>query len=128
MSFLKRLGYYLGGFSAGLIFLAFILNGKKTQCNYSPDARVLNDLSKKEWVYSSDIRPFFKLDSLNIAALVNEGDINFGASETKRDSCKIYAIETKIGVKEYDLKVENCAKKVTVLSVGLLDQHKHLEF
>ena len=116
MSFLKRLGYYLGGFSAGLIFLAFILNGKKTQCNYSPDARVLNDLSKKEWVYSSDIRPFFKLDSLNIAALVNKGDINFGASETK------------IGVKEYDLKVENCAKKVTVLSVGLLDQHKHLEF
>ena len=30
MSFLKRLGYYLGGFSAGLIFLAFILNGKKS--------------------------------------------------------------------------------------------------
>ncbi len=29
MSFLKRLGYYLGGFSAGLIFLAFFLTVKK---------------------------------------------------------------------------------------------------
>ena len=81
----------------------------------------MSDLSKKKWVYSLDVRPFFKLDSLNIASLVNEGDINFGASETKRDSCKIYTIETKIGVKEYDLKVENCVKKVTVLSVVFLD-------
>tara|TARA_B100000767_G_scaffold274538_2_gene307865 strand:+ start:6513 stop:6878 length:366 start_codon:yes stop_codon:yes gene_type:complete len=121
MSFLKRLGYYLGGFSAGLIFLAFILNGKKTQCNYSPDARVLNDLSKKDWIYSPKVKPFFLLDSITIAVLVKEGDINFSASKTKRDSCKIYTLETKIGLKEYDLEVENCSKKATVLSVSLLE-------
>ena len=121
MSFLKRLGYYLGGFSAGLIFLAFILNGKKTQCNYSPGARVLNDLSKKEWIYSSEVNPYFLLDSITIANLVKQGNINFGVSKTKRDSCKIYVIETKIGLKEYDLKVENCARKANVLSVSLLE-------
>ena len=29
MSFLYRLGYYLGGFSAGLIILFFLFNGKR---------------------------------------------------------------------------------------------------
>ena len=49
MSFLYRLGYYLGGFSAGLVILFFLFNGKRTQCNYGPEARVLNNLSEKHW-------------------------------------------------------------------------------
>ena len=47
MKILYRLGYYLGGFSVGLIFLAFILNGKKTSCNYTPNARVIDNLLQK---------------------------------------------------------------------------------
>ena len=49
MSFLYRLGYYLGGFSAGLVILFFLFNGKRTQCNYGPQARVINNLSEKNW-------------------------------------------------------------------------------
>ena len=117
MSFIKRLGYYLGGFSAGLIFLAFFLNGKRTQCNYGPDARVLNNLSKKEWVYAPGVSQSFILDSLNIQALIKNGDVDFDLSEIEKDSCKIYMIETELKLREYDLKVENCAKTATILSI-----------
>jgi len=117
MSFIKRLGYYLGGFSAGIIFLAFFLNGKRTRCNYSPDARVLNNLSKKEWVYSPGASKPFTLDSLTIKALIKKGDVNFGSSEIEKDSCKIYLIETELELRKYDLKVKNCTKTATILSI-----------
>ena len=47
MSFLKRLSYYLGGFSVGIVLLIFFLSGKNTRCTYTPDARVINDFPKK---------------------------------------------------------------------------------
>jgi len=42
MRVIDRFGYYLGGFSVGLIFLGFVFSGKKTSCNYGPSARVKN--------------------------------------------------------------------------------------
>ena len=121
MSFTKRLGYYLGGFSAGLIFLAFFLNGKRTQCNYGPNARVLNNLSKKEWVYAPGVSQSFILDSLTIQTLIKNGDVDFDLSEIEKDSCKIYMIETELKLREYDLKVENCARTATILSIRVSD-------
>jgi hypothetical protein len=56
MKFLYRLGFYFGGFSIGLIFLAFILNGKKTSCNYTPNARVIDNLLQKEIMISEDVK------------------------------------------------------------------------
>ena len=47
MKFIHRLGYYLGGFSIGLIFLAFFLSGKRASCDYGPDARVLKNIGQK---------------------------------------------------------------------------------
>ena len=44
MAFLKRLGYYLFGLSIGVIILSFIFSGKKTSCNYGPQARVKSQL------------------------------------------------------------------------------------
>ena len=48
MKFIHRLGYYLGGFSIGLIFLAFFLSGKRASCDYGPDARVLKNIGQKK--------------------------------------------------------------------------------
>tara|TARA_B110000003_G_C16391301_1_gene434496 strand:- start:78 stop:332 length:255 start_codon:yes stop_codon:yes gene_type:complete len=48
MSLFYRIGYYLVGFSVGLIFLAFVFNGKKTSCNYSPSSRVKGSLLQKK--------------------------------------------------------------------------------
>ena len=47
---IRRLGYYLGGFSVGIILLTFILSGKKTSCNYGPNARVIDNLTQKKIV------------------------------------------------------------------------------
>ena len=48
MTLLQRIGYYLGGFSIGLIILAFFLNGKKVSCDYGPEARVLKNINTKK--------------------------------------------------------------------------------
>ena len=53
--------------------------------------------------------------------LIKKGDINFGLSEIEKDSCKIYLIETELELREYDLKIENCAKSATILSIRVSD-------
>ena len=60
MKLIHRIGYYLGGFSIGLIFLAFILSGKKASCSYGLDARVLKNISTKQLVYSQNVLELLK--------------------------------------------------------------------
>ena len=50
MTLIQRIGYYLGGFSIGLVILAFFLNGKKTSCSYGPDSRVLKNINSKKLI------------------------------------------------------------------------------
>ena len=54
MNFLKRLYYYSTGFIIGIIFLIFILNGKRASCNYTPNARVIDNITSKELILDSD--------------------------------------------------------------------------
>ena len=56
MSFLKRLYYFSTGLIIGIVFLFFILNGKRTSCNYGPSARVIDNIISKKLVlkYKSD--------------------------------------------------------------------------
>ena len=112
MSFLYRLGFYLGGFSVGLVFLFFILNGKKTQCHYGPQARVLNDLSKKPWTFDGRKKQY---DSLAIRDFLKNAKVDFLRSETQRDSCKVYFLEGFYQKKKWALRVENCKKTVIVI-------------
>ena len=69
MKFIHRLGLYLGGFSVGLIFLMFFLSGKKTSCAYSPNARVLKNISTKSLINNPKIQSqleALKIDSLTL--------------------------------------------------------------
>lgn len=99
MSFLKRLSYYLGGFSVGIVLLLFILGGKNTRCTYGPDARVINDLSKKEWVFSTPLN-----DSIDRNQFLKGGDIVFSKSRVGLDSCNVYRLKLPNAI--YD--VQNC--------------------
>lgn len=110
MAFLHRLGYYLGGFSLGLVLLFFIFNGKRTQCHYGPQARVLDNLGKKEWTSKVDLPSSIQLDSLGIRQILKPATVDFSASDTQLDSCKIYIIKNKKGA----FKVKNCSKLVTI--------------
>ena len=99
MSVLKRLSYYLGGFSVGIVLLLFFLRGKNTRCTYSPDARVINDFSKKEWVFTTSLH-----DSVNRLDFLKGADIVFSESIVGIDSCNIYRL--RLSAMEYDVK--NC--------------------
>ena len=112
MGFLHRLGYYLGGFSAGLVFLFFILNGKRTQCHYGPQARVIDNLSKKKWSSQTPLPASVKLDSVGIQKILNPATVDFNTSDTQRDSCKLYVIESS----DAAFTVENCQKEVFVVA------------
>jgi len=119
MSFLYRLGYFLGGFSAGLVILFFLFNGKRTQCNYGPEARVINNLSEKNWAAKTTLLPGMNLDSITVQSLLKHASIDFSQSDTKRDSCKRYALTGYFGEKDISWEVENCAKTVYIIDITL---------
>lgn len=117
MKLIHRIGYYLGGFSIGLVLLAFFLNGKKVSCDYGPESRVLKNINLKEINYSQIIDSIIlnnDIDSLEIRELLLRGDINFSKSDTRKEPCGIYAIEGEIDKKELVLIVENCDSIATI--------------
>ena len=116
MVFLHRLGYFLGGFSIGLVLLFFILNGKKTRCHYGPQARVIDNLSQKEWI-SSTPQLGYPLDSLWVASILKGATIDFKKSNTQLDSCKKYFLISYYAKENISFVVENCQKKVIIKSV-----------
>ncbi len=117
MKLLHRIGYYLGGFSIGLILLAFIFNGKKTSCNYSPSARVKNDLLQKKIQIDSIVlenNPNISVEK--VKDWINSGNVNFSKSETKRDSCRLYHIDLFEKKNQY-IRIENCLKTIHLVEI-----------
>ncbi|MEM5564819.1 hypothetical protein WNY78_06870 [Psychroserpens sp. AS72] len=120
MKLLHRIGYYLGGFSIGLVLLAFFLGGKKTSCAYGPNARTIKNISIKERFYSEDTKlamQNYSLDSLAVSNLIKTSSVNFSKSNTKVDSCKIYLLENEIDDKDVELWVKNCDSSATIQSI-----------
>ena len=120
MKFVHRLGYYLGGFVIGLILLFFFLSGKKTSCDYGPEARTLKNIRIKPRHFSEKALQAFdnhQLDTTSISEFLTKGDVLFSESNTSLDSCKQYVIRRKIADKKYKISVENCETKATVLDL-----------
>ncbi len=120
MKFVHRLGYYIGGFIIGLIILMFFLNGKKASCAYGLDARVKKNIGLKKTQYTAAALAEFntlKIDTASFKTLLQKADVNFSASQTKLDSCKIYALETSTETQNLKLKVQNCDSIAHVLSI-----------
>lgn len=122
MKFIHRLGYYLGGFSIGLIILAFFLSGKKTSCDYSPDARVLKNIRIKERVYSEEALEkmrMYQVDTADISRILQKGDVDFSRSNTKLDSCKTYLVTGRSQIHNLELLFENCDSIATLQKVAI---------
>ncbi len=120
MKLIQRVGYYLGGFSVGLIVLAFFLSGKKTSCSYGPNARVLKNISTKTLVYPDNITKLItkhQLDSLVIPKVLNHGNVNFSKSNTKLKQCKQYVIEDDHNDKHITLTVDNCEDRAIIKQI-----------
>ena len=121
MAFIKRLGWYLVGLSIGIVFLTLFLKKKSEETGaefcYLPNCRVLKDIRSKKLSYSDEVQQLInnnQLDSLGIAHFLNDGDIDFGNSDTKSTPCKTYKIEGLLKEKEAVLIVKNCTNKVMI--------------
>ena len=93
-----RFAYYLIGFTFGLFFVTAMFMGKDTRCNYFPNARVLNDLRNKPFVYSDEASVILSqgwIDSTDIKNSLTYGDVDFDQSNVKVGSGKRYIIEGK---------------------------------
>jgi len=125
MKFIHRLGYYLGGFSIGLVILAFFLSGKKTSCAYFPEARVLKNIRTKPYTLSAKAETTYtslQMDSLDLQLIWNEGDVAFGESDTRKEPCGIYVIYgTTTEERSIKMTVENCEEKTLIQAIDIVN-------
>jgi hypothetical protein len=122
MKLIQRVGYYLGGFSMGLVILAVVLNGKHVSCSYGPEARVLKDIGSKRVIFSPVVQSALqenKIDSTTINQILKNGSINFSDSQARHKPCGIYAIENKDEKKPIVLTVENCDTLATITNIHI---------
>ncbi len=120
MKFIQRLGYYLGGFSIGIIILLFFLNGKDASCDYGPNARTVKNIASKEIIYANEVATVIndkKLDSTIVKQLIRYGDVDFSESDTNSKPCKTYVIENSYKKREVIMKVKNCDSIAEVLTL-----------
>ncbi|MEZ4855949.1 MAG: hypothetical protein R2812_05690 [Gelidibacter sp.] len=126
MKFIHRLAYYFGGFSLGIILLIFFLSGKKTSCDYGPNARTTKNISKKHKQYSENAEVAmaeYHLDSTIVNDLIRYGTIDFSKSDTQSKPCKTYHVENSFKTQDFKLIVRNCDSVATIQSITLL-KHK----
>ncbi|WP_245591177.1 MULTISPECIES: hypothetical protein [Aquimarina] len=111
MKLAHRLGFYFFGFIIGLFLLLFFLGGKNASCDYSPNARVLKNIRIKERVFSKNIlssMQIHNIDTADISSILTTGNVDFGKSNTKLDSCNTYFIKGLVKEKNIGLHITNC--------------------
>ncbi|MEO5789699.1 hypothetical protein [Gelidibacter sp.] len=120
MKFIHRLGYYLGGFSIGIIILAFFLSGKKTSCAYSPNARTIKSISQKPKSYSDEALSAmrtFEMDTTVVSDMIQYGSVNFSESDTKTEDCKTYILKNSYKDQKFRFQIKNCDSLATIESI-----------
>ncbi len=120
MTLLQRFGFFGSGLFLGILVLIVFLSGKKTSCDYGPNSRVLKNIKSKKQLIStqatSQLRSL-QLDTSAIHLVLKNGNVDFGESNTKLDSCKVYAVYGKEKLASTKFTFENCSEKATLLSV-----------
>jgi hypothetical protein len=121
MKFYQRFAYYLVGLVMGCFFVAMVLSGKDTRCNYFPNARVLNDLRSKPFLY--DIEASRRLsedwvDTTDIKKVLTYGDVDFDKSNITKEGGKLYIIYGKTSKnKDITLEVLNYPDKAVLRNI-----------
>jgi len=123
MKFIHRLAYFSVGLFFGIIILIFFLGGKRTSCDYSPNARTLKNMRIKDRVYTLETFQFFlsnNLDTSNVNIVLHEGNVDFGKSETDREPCNIYYVTKELNERILELQIENCDSTATIMNAEFL--------
>ena len=124
MKLIHRIGYFSVGLFFGIMLLMFFLGGKKTSCDYSPEARVLKNIRIKERKFSAEAFNYFetnKLDTALVSKSLEDGDVDFGRSNTDAKPCNIYLVTNVVNSAILELQIENCDSTATIQKAILKD-------
>ncbi|MFK5878093.1 MAG: DUF4258 domain-containing protein [Flavobacteriaceae bacterium] len=111
MELLKRFLFYGIGLVIGSIFVYFIWEEKDVQFEYGPNARVLKKIRTDVRLFSNDAKESmiaFGLDSIDIATILEDGDVDFGESSPRAEPCKTFVIHGTPKDKNITLVVKKC--------------------
>lgn len=121
MKFIHRFAYYLVGLIFGLFFVAMVFSGKDTRCNYFPNARVLNELRNKPFLYDTEASRKLAekwIDTLDVKNILTYGDVDFDKSNIKEEGGKLYIIYGKTSKnQEITLEVINFSDKAVLRNI-----------
>ncbi|QED36854.1 DUF4258 domain-containing protein [Antarcticibacterium arcticum] len=121
MRLLHRFAYFSVGLIMGIVILMFFLSGKRTSCDYSPNARTLKNIRIKDRVFSDESYRFFQfnnIDTSNVSEILENGKVNFRKSNTNNDPCNIYFVAGDANSKKIELQIENCETTATIQRVS----------
>jgi len=124
MKLIHRIGYFSIGLFFGIMLLLFFLSGKKTSCDYSPEARVLKNIRIKERNFSPEAFSYFednKLDTALVSQSLEDGDVDFSRSNTDKEPCNIYLVTNEVNSAILELQIENCDSTATIQTAILKD-------
>ena len=118
MPLIKRIGFYLIGFSIGLVFLAYFFKEKRAEFCYFPNCRVLKEIRTNELSFAKDIKndSLYTLEEIKETILKN-GDVDFDKSKVHTEPCKTYFIKGIIRKSDVELNVEFCSEKSVIKSI-----------
>ena len=106
--------------TVGIILLMFFLGGKKTSCDYGPNARVLKNIRIKNPEIATQAKldmSNYGLDTTTISKFLDRGDVIFKESNIlTEDSCKLYVIKGKALENLYRMNVKNCDSTAVILA------------
>ena len=77
----------------------FFLSGKKTSCDYGPNARTLKFLKNKPLIKSIELEKslaIYSLDSASISFVLKHGEVNFSNSVIDSEVPNIYSVEVEL--------------------------------
>ena len=92
----------------GCFFVAAVLGGKDTRCNYFPNARVLNDLRNKPFHYDTEASRRLSedwIDTIDVKNTLQYGDVDFDKSNIPDEGGKRYIIDGKT-TKDIEITLE----------------------
>lgn len=96
MKLYQRFAYFLVGLTMGSFVVVTVFMGKKTQCSYFPNARVLSNFKSKPFEYSLEASRKLSedwIDTIDIKNTLTYGDVDFDKSNIPYQKGKLYVIE-----------------------------------
>ncbi len=103
----------------------FFLSGKRASCDYSPNARTLQNIRIKDRSFSEEAYRFFQfnnIDTTSVSVILEDGTVNFSKSRTDNKPCNIYFVTGEFDSRLLELRIENCETTATVQAVELVNK------